>query len=207
MSNNTPSPKTGILDIAPYIGGKSKIDGIAEPIKLSSNENALGCSPKAAQAFSEAQAKLFRYPEGHANALREAGSQPITGWKPNASSSATARTRSSPLLNQVYLEAGDNIVTGEHGFLAYRISALACQGRGQAWRPSPTSASRSSACLALVDERTRIVYISNPANPTGTWNTPEEIRSLASAIGAAHPSRHRRGLCRIRRRTHLGIGV
>ncbi|HTN41281.1 MAG TPA: histidinol-phosphate transaminase, partial [Asticcacaulis sp.] len=67
-----PAPKAGILDIAPYVGGKSKIEGVAEPIKLSSNENALGCSALAIEAYEKAKEKLFRYPDGHAAPLRAA---------------------------------------------------------------------------------------------------------------------------------------
>jgi histidinol-phosphate aminotransferase len=85
------------------------------------------------------------------------------------------------LLNQVYLEAGDNIVTGEHGFLAYRISALACQAEVKL-AEEPDQRVSIDALLDLVDDRTKIVYISNPANPTGTWNTPEELADLRARL-------------------------
>ena len=68
----TPSPKSGILDIAPYVGGKSRIDGVAEPIKLSSNENPLGPGEKAREAFTAAIERLHLYPEGRASKLRQA---------------------------------------------------------------------------------------------------------------------------------------
>ncbi len=180
MTHDTPSPKPGILDIAPYVGGKSKIDGIAEPIKLSSNENALGCSPKAAQAFAEAQVKLFRYPDGHANLLRDAVAA-YHGLEAGRLVFGNGSDEVFSLLNQVYLEAGDNIVTGEHGFLAYRISALACQAEVRL-APEPEERIEIDRLLDLVDERTKLVYISNPANPTGTWNTPEDIRSLRARL-------------------------
>lgn len=175
-----PMPKSGILDIAPYVGGKSKIAGISDPIKLSSNENALGCSAAAQAAFAEAQAKLFRYPDGHAGPLRTAVAH-YHGLEPERLVFGNGSDEVFALLNQVYLEAGDNIVTGEHGFLAYRISALACQAQVRL-APEPEERIEIDRLLDLVDERTKLVYISNPANPTGTWNTPEEIADLRARL-------------------------
>jgi len=175
-----PQPKAGILDIAPYIGGKSKIEGVAEPIKLSSNENALGCSARAVEAFTEAQKKLFRYPDGHAGPLREAVAA-YHGLEPERLVFGNGSDEVFALLNQVYLEAGDNIVTGEHGFLAYRISALACQAEVKL-AEEPDFRIDVDRLYDLVDARTKIVYISNPANPTGTWNTPEEIADLRARL-------------------------
>ena len=178
--NAQPVPKAGILDIAPYVGGKSKIAGIAEPIKLSSNENALGCSRAATEAFVEAQAKLFRYPDGHAGPLRTAVAA-YHGLEEDRLVFGNGSDEVFAILNQCYLEAGDNIVTGEHGFLAYRISALACQADVRL-APEPEERVEIDALVDLVDSRTKIVYISNPANPTGTWNTPEEIADLRARL-------------------------
>ena len=186
MSDNVmdkPAPKAGILDIAPYIGGKSKIEGVAEPIKLSSNENALGCSAHAAEAFAEARAKLFRYPDGLASPLRAAVAA-YHDLEPERLVFGNGSDEVFAFLNQVYLEAGDNIVTGEHGFLAYRISALACQAEVKL-AAEPDQRVDIDALLDLVDDRTKIVYISNPANPTGTWNTPEDIRDLRARLDPA----------------------
>ncbi len=179
-SPQSPAPKSGILDIAPYVGGKSKIDGVAEPIKLSSNENALGASAHAVEAFVDAQAKLFRYPDGLANPLRAAVAE-YHGIEPERLVFGNGSDEVFSLLNQVYLEAGDNIVTGEHGFLAYRISALACQAEVRL-APEPEQRIEIEGLLTLVDDRTKLVYLSNPANPTGTWNTPEEIAGLRARL-------------------------
>ncbi len=179
-STHSPAPKSGILDIAPYIGGKSKLDGVAEPIKLSSNENALGCSAKAVAAFEAAKGKLFRYPDGHANPLREAVAA-YHQLEPERLLFGNGSDEVFALLNQTWLEAGDNIVTGEHGFLAYRISALACQAEVRL-ATEPNQRVDINALLDLVDDRTKIVYVSNPANPTGTWNTPEEISDLRARL-------------------------
>lgn len=180
MDKTAPAPKAGILDIAAYVGGKSKIDGVAEPIKLSSNENALGCSAKAIEAFEAAKARLFRYPDGHANALRDVVAA-YHGLAPERLVFGNGSDEVFAVLNQAWLEPGDNIVTGEHGFLAYRISALACQAQVKL-APEPDQRVEIDALLDLVDERTKIVYISNPANPTGTWNTPEELAELRARL-------------------------
>ncbi|UDF03849.1 histidinol-phosphate transaminase [Asticcacaulis sp. AND118] len=177
-----PEPKAGIWDIAAYVGGKSKIEGVAEPVKLSSNENALGTSSKAVAAFEEARAKLFRYPDGHATPLREAVAA-YHGLEPGRLIFGNGSDEVFGVLNQAWLEAGDNIVTGEHGFLAYRISAEACQAEVRL-APEPAQRVEIERLLALVDARTKIVYISNPANPTGTWNTPEELADLRSRLPA-----------------------
>lgn len=180
MTKTAPAPKAGILDIAPYVGGKSKIEGVAEPIKLSSNENALGCSAKAIEAYEAAKVKLFRYPDGHAAPLRAAVAE-YHDLEPERLVFGNGSDEVFALLNQVYLEAGDNIVTGEHGFLAYRISALACQAEVKL-AEEPDQRVSIDKLLELVDARTKIVYISNPANPTGTWNTPEEIADLRARL-------------------------
>lgn len=175
-----PEPKPGIWDIAAYVGGKSKIEGVAEPIKLSSNENALGCSPKAISAFEQTSAKLFRYPDGLANPLRAAVSA-YHGLESDRLVFGNGSDEVFALLNQTYLEAGDNMVTGEHGFLAYRISAQACQAEVRL-AAEPQQRIEIERLIELVDDRTRIVYISNPANPTGTWNTPDEIAELRDRL-------------------------
>ncbi|ESQ81235.1 histidinol-phosphate transaminase [Asticcacaulis sp. YBE204] len=178
-----PEPKQGIWDIAAYVGGKSKIDGVAEPVKLSSNENAFGCSPKAAAAFTEAAAKLFRYPDGHASPLRAAVAA-YHGLEAERLIFGNGSDEVFGLLNQTWLEVGDNIVTGEHGFLAYRISAEACQAEVRL-ASEPEQRVEIDRLLDLVDARTKIVYLSNPANPTGTWNTPDEIADLRRRLDPA----------------------
>jgi histidinol-phosphate aminotransferase len=85
------------------------------------------------------------------------------------------------LLNQTYLTPGDNIVSGRYGFLAYRISALANQASVKL-APEPDFRLTPEAILAEVDDRTRIVYVSSPSNPTGSYNTAEEIRRLHAAL-------------------------
>lgn len=177
---NGPAPKPGILDIAPYVGGKSRIDGVAEPMKLSSNENMLGAGSKAREAFQAAVANIHIYPDGRATRLRAAVAE-HHGLEPERLIFGNGSDEVFALLNQCYLTPGDNIVTGQYGFLAYRISALANQATVKL-APEPDYKATPEALLAQVDDRTRIVYVSSPSNPTGSYNTAEEIRALHAGL-------------------------
>jgi histidinol-phosphate aminotransferase len=175
-----PQPKPGILDIAPYVGGKSKIDGVAEPMKLSSNENMLGAGEKARAAYEAAIRNIHIYPDGRATKLRAAVAE-HHGLEPERLIFGNGSDEVFALLNQTYLTPGDNIVSGQYGFLAYRISALANQASVKS-APEPDFKATPEALLAQVDERTRIVYVSSPSNPTGSYNTPDEIRALHEGL-------------------------
>lgn len=175
-----PVPKAGILDIAQYVGGKSKIEGVENPIKLSSNENILGCSPAAGEAYAKAAARLQMYPDGKAGPLRAAIAE-CYNLEPERLVFGCGSDEIFALLNQVFLEPGDNIVQGEHAFAAYAIGARACQGEVRR-APETRYAVDVDEMLKLVDERTRIVFVANPANPTGTWISGEEVRRLHAAL-------------------------
>ena len=175
-----PTPKPGILDIAPYVGGKSKIDGVAEPMKLSSNENMLGAGEKARAAYEAAIRNIHIYPDGRANKLRGAVAE-HHGLEPERLIFGNGSDEVFALLNQTYLTPGDDIVTGQYGFLAYRISALANQASVRL-APEPEFKATPEALLEQVTERTRIVYVSSPSNPTGSYNTPDEIRRLHEGL-------------------------
>ena len=177
-----PAPKPGILAISPYIGGKSEIDGVAEPIKLSSNENPLGCSPRARDAYLAAVERLHLYPDSRANRLRETIAATF-GLEPERLVFGNGSDEIFALINQAYLEPGDGMVTGQYGFLAYRISALANQGEVRL-APEPKLRIEVDAILEQVDDRTKLVFISNPANPTGSWNSGEEIARLHRELPA-----------------------
>ena len=175
-----PTPKPGILDIAPYVGGKSAIAGVAEPMKLSSNENMLGAGEKARAAYEAATRNIHVYPDGRATKLRGAVAE-THGLEPERLIFGNGSDEVFALLNQTYLTAGDNIVTGQYGFLAYRISAKACEAEVKL-APEPNYKAEVDALLVQVDARTKIVYVSNPSNPTGSWNSGEEIRRLHAAL-------------------------
>ncbi|MBO9708477.1 MAG: histidinol-phosphate transaminase [Caulobacter sp.] len=175
-----PTPKPGVMDIAAYVGGKSKIEGVAHPLKLSSNENILGSSEHAKAAYRNAVDRMHVYPDGKGAALRAAIAERYR-LEVERITLGDGSDEIFALLNQVYLEPGDNIVQGEHGFAAYAIGARACQGEVR-FAKEPGQRVSVEEIVKCVDERTRLVFIANPANPTGTWLTGEEIRALHAAL-------------------------
>ena len=175
-----PRPKPGILDIAPYVGGKAKVAGFAHPLKLSSNENILGCSPLARDAYVGAADRLHLYPDGPSEGLRAAVSARF-GLESERLIFGCGSDELFTLLCQVYCEPGDNIVQGQYGFLAYRIAGRAAQAEVR-FAPEPRYRIDVDEVLAQVDARTRVVFIANPANPTGSWKTQPEIERLHRAL-------------------------
>jgi histidinol-phosphate aminotransferase len=179
-SASRPVPKPGILAIAPYVPGKAKIEGVEHPLKLSANENVLGSSPKAREAFGSAMDQLHMYPEGRSNILRDAISTRY-GLEPERLLFGCGSDEVFQLLNQTFLEPGDNIVQGEYGFGAYAIGARACQAEVR-MAHEPDYRIDVDEVLKLVDARTRLVFIANPANPTGTWIPGSEVRRLHAGL-------------------------
>ncbi|MDB5438470.1 MAG: histidinol-phosphate aminotransferase, chloroplastic-like [Caulobacteraceae bacterium] len=175
-----PTPKAGILDIAPYVPGKAGAKGVINPVKLSANENPLGCSPKAKAAYIAAAERLFLYPDGRANSLREAVSRTY-GLEPERLIFGCGSDEVFEDLCQTYLEPGDNIVQGEHGFLAYAVFAKACQAEVR-YAPQTNLRPTAQAVLDQVDERTRIIFLDNPSNPTGAIMLGEEVEALHAGL-------------------------
>jgi histidinol-phosphate aminotransferase len=177
-----PTPKAGILDISPYVGGKATAAGFAHPIKLSSNENVLGCSPKASAAYAAAAEQLHIYPDGRADRLRAAVAAKY-GLEPERLLFGCGSDELFSLVCQTYCEPGDNIVQGQYGFLAYRIAGAAAQAQVR-FAPERELKLDVDQVLAQVDDRTKVVFVANPSNPTGTWNSREEIERLHAGLPA-----------------------
>jgi histidinol-phosphate aminotransferase len=175
-----PLPKPGILDIHPYVPGKARIEGVAEPIKLSANENALGSSPLAQEAFAAAAGKLQMYPDPRANIVRTALAERFN-LEPERLIFGCGSDEVFQILNQAYLEPGDNIVQGEYGFAAFAIGARACQGEVR-MAAEPGYRIDVDEMLKCVDDRTRLVFLANPGNPTGTWIPFREVERLHRAL-------------------------
>ncbi len=177
-----PRPKAGILDIEAYVGGKSKVKGVADPIKLSSNENVLGSSPLAIAAFEQCAHKLQLYPDGKAAAVREAVAAKY-GLEPERLIFGCGSDEIFSILAQTYCESGDNVVQGQYGFFAYRIAGRAAQAEVRS-AAMPRLRFDVDEALALVDDRTRIVFLDNPGNPTGGWLGASAIERLHRSLPA-----------------------
>src|ERR1700730_11579856 len=162
-----PTPRPGILDIAPYVGGEAKIVGVERPIRLASNESALGPSPKAVAAFRALAGEIHRYPDGSADELRHA-----LGEYHQLDSArivcGAAADELIGLLIRAYAGPDTEVVYSRHGFLMYPIGAMSV-GATPVAVPERDLTADVDAILAHVNERTRIVFIANPNNPTGTY--------------------------------------
>src|SRR6266571_5351056 len=180
MSMQRPQPRPGVLDIDPYVPGKSAAPGVARVFKLSSNETPLGQSPKALAAYRAVADHLQDYPDGAATALREAIGRAF-GLDPNRIVCGAGSDDLLNLLADAYLRDGDEAIYTTHGFLVYPIATL-----GSGAKPI-VAAERNytadvDAMLAALSERTKIVFLANPNNPTGTYLPFDEIKRLHRAL-------------------------
>ena len=175
-----PTPKSGIMDIAPYVGGESGIAGQSDVLALSSNEGALGPSPKAQAAVSALAGKLAHYPDG-SGAKVKAAIQRRYGYAPNRLAIGSGSDELIALLTKAYAGEGDEVLFSEHGFLMYKLSAMTVGAKPVA---APESQYRASVqtLLGHVTEATRILFLANPNNPTGTYLTGNELRELHAGL-------------------------
>jgi histidinol-phosphate aminotransferase len=175
-----PQPKPGVMDIHAYVPGKESAPGVAKVWKLSSNETPLGASPKAAEAARRVLERAEIYPDGQSLALREAiaaahGLNPANIMCTNGSDEALG------LLAQTYLQPGDEGVFTEHGFLVYRIYIQAAGAVPVVVKEKDERAD-IDAILAAITPKTRVVFLANPNNPTGTYIPFEEVRRLHAGL-------------------------
>ncbi len=176
------TPQPGIMGIAPYVGGVAHLPGVAtnRVTKLSSNENPLGPSPKAKEAFVAAAESLERYPDGGHMALRTAISEE-EGLPFDQLVCGNGSDELISLLCAAYTGEGDEVLLTEHGFEMYKICARAT-GATPVEVPEAARHTDVDALLAACNARTRLVFIANPNNPTGTFIAESEVARLAEGI-------------------------
>ena len=170
------SPRPGILEISPYVGGLHTLEGVERTLVLSANEGALGPSPKARAAYRAAADRLHRYPEGGVPALSEAIGR-HHGFDPARIVCGNGSDELIGLLVQAYAGAGDEVLFTQHGFLMYRLAALA-HGATPVAAPETGLRADVDALAAHVSARTKLVFLANPNNPTGSFLTADEVESL-----------------------------
>jgi histidinol-phosphate aminotransferase len=176
MNRERPTPRPGVTDIQAYVPGKSSAPGVARIYKLSSNETPLGPSPHAIEAYRSVASHLQDYPDGSSADLRQAighafridPARIICGFGSDDLLSLLART---------YLADGDEAIHTTYGFLIYAIQTLAT-GATPVVAAETNYTADVDAILAAVTERTRIVFLANPNNPTGTYLPYDEVKRL-----------------------------
>lgn len=177
---NAPVPKPWIMEIAPYIPGRSTTDDGRKVAKLSSNENPLGTSPKAREAFATAATSLERYPDASATELRDTlaakhGLDPARIIYGNGSDEVLH------LAAGAFAGPGDEVIYVNYGFSVYPIATRRV-GATPVVAPDKDYATDVDAILAAVTDRTRIVFVANPNNPTGTYAPRGEIERLHAGL-------------------------
>ncbi len=176
----TPVPKPGILEISPYVGGKSSVAGGAKPIKLSSNEGALGPSPKAIEAATRAATQMHRYPDGGASALRAAIGKRFS-LDPERIVCGAGSDELIALLVKSYAGPGDEVLYSQYGFVMYPIAAhstgaVPVQASEKGYRTD------IDAMIAKAGPKTKICFVANPNNPTGSYVTGAELKRLRDGL-------------------------
>jgi histidinol-phosphate aminotransferase len=175
-----PIPRPGVLAIDPYVPGKSAAPGAGRTFKLSANETPLGPSPRAIQAVRDMADSLAIYPEGTSRKLREAiGAR--YGLDPARIVAGAGSDEILEMLALAYIGPGDEGLYSQYGFLEYKIVTLSAGGTPVV-APERNYTSDVDALLACVTDKTRLVFIANPNNPTGTYLPADEVARLARAL-------------------------
>jgi len=175
-----PQPRPGVMDIAAYVPGRETVEGVAKVWKLSSNETPLGPSAKALEAISAVTKRLEIYPDGDARKLRSAIAE-VHGLNPANIICANGSDELLGLLAHTYLQPGEEGIFTEHGFLVYKIQIMAAGGVPVVVKESNEQAD-VDAILAAVTDKTRLVFLANPNNPTGTYLPADEVRRLHAGL-------------------------
>lgn len=177
---SAPVPRPGILDIAPYVPGESKVEGRTETIKLSSNEGALGPSPKAIEAYGRVAADMHRYPDGDSTELRDALGRRY-GLDPARILCGAGSDELLTMVARAYAGPGDEVLYSAHGFVMYPLIALGVGAKPVTAEEANLTASVDNL-LAQVTDKTRLVYVANPNNPTGSYLPAEEVTRLRDGL-------------------------
>jgi histidinol-phosphate aminotransferase len=175
-----PVPQQSILGIAPYVQGRSNAAPGVTPIKLSANESPLGASPKAIAAYQSIADKLEVYPEGSSKKLRAALGE-IHGLDPERIVCGAGSDEVLHLLAQAYLGDGDEAVMSQYGFSIYPIVTMGA-GAKIIYAPETEYTANVDAMLAAVTPKTKMVFLANPNNPTGTYLPPVEVTRLHAGL-------------------------
>ena len=171
--------KPSILKIQPYTPGKSKAEGFERVIKLSSNENPLGCSPKAVEAYKNFS-DFQRYPDATCASLRAAIGK-SHGLDDAKIMCGSGSDEILGLIAHGFLSEGDEAIYTRHGFLVYPIAILASGGIPVIAEETNYTTNVDNI-LAKVTAKTKVVFVANPNNPTGTHISNQEMLRLRAGL-------------------------
>ena len=173
-------PRPGILEIEPYVGGKAEAAGVARAIKLSANESPLGPSPHAIAALQASASEAHRYPDGGAERLgRAIGARFYLD--PERIVCGAGSDELIQLLMRAYAGPGDEVLYSAHGFLMYKLYALGV-GATPVAAPERALTADVDALLRRLSSRTRMVFLANPNNPTGSYLGADDLVRLHAGL-------------------------
>ncbi len=175
-----PKPQPGILDISAYVPGKSSAPAGVRLHKLSSNESPLGPSPAAMAAYGKQAVNLHLYPDGAASKLRDAIAARY-GLNADRIVCGAGSDELLELLARAYLGAGDEAVYTQYGFLVYPI-AIKASGATPVVAMEVDNTANVDEIIKVLSPRTRMVFLANPNNPTGTYLPFDEVRRLHAEL-------------------------
>ena len=173
-------PKPRNIKVERYVGGLSKFKKIDNPIKLSANESALGASPKAIDAFEREKNKIFNYPDSDSNFLRDVISKKFD-IDPSRIICGAGSDQIFDFICKVFLGRGDEVITTEFGFIMHRIYATLHGAKVILAKEIFFKASVDDI-IKKVTDKTKIVFIANPNNPTGTYLPKDEMLNLRKKL-------------------------
>ncbi len=177
-----PTPRPGILEIDPYVPGKSSLPGNVKPMKLSSNEGALGPSPRAIEAYRKAAEQMHRYPDPGSTALREALAKHY-GLAADRIVCGSGSDELIALVMRCYAGPGDEVLYSQYGFIMYPIAAHSV-GATPVTAPEKGFRTDVDAMIAKASARTKVCFLANPNNPTGSYVTAAEVERLRAGLPA-----------------------
>ena len=175
-----PKAHDWVLEMEAYVPGKSSLDGVTDPVKLSSNESIYGASPHAVEAYGAAAEKMLRYPDANSVALRTAIAD-VHGLDAEKIVCGTGSDELLTLLIHTYAGPGDDIIYSQYGFALYAVQANAVGATGVAV-PNKNWVADVDGILEAVTEDTKLVFVDNPNNPTGAYVCWDEIQRLQANL-------------------------
>lgn len=175
-----PSPRPSLLDMKPYTNRVGSHHALTGLVRLSSNENFLGSSPKAREAYSRVSEALHRYPDAACEDLRAALAREY-GMKAESIVCGAGSDELISLIIRAYAGAGDELVHSQYGFLMYSINAKAAGAKAVS-APERNMRSDIESLLAAVTAKTKVMMLANPNNPTGSYLTRRELKELRERL-------------------------
>ena len=173
-------PKPIKFEVERYVGGLSQFKRVENPIKLSANESALGASPKAIEAFEKEKNKVFKYPEDDSNSLREVLSNEFKIDSKRIICGAGS-DQIFDLTCRLFLSPGDEVIVTEFGFIMYKIYAALSKAKVVLAKEKNFKASVEEI-IKKISDKTKIVFLANPNNPTGTYLSKNEMLDLRKKL-------------------------